>query len=269
VRLRRVTSWRPALVALDVDGTLCDGTDIVSDRNRRAVAAASRAGAAVVVATGRSWHETRIILEQLQLEDSLVVCSNGAVVLTYPAEELVETVTFDAAPILRMLRQIAPSTVAWVEDFGRGYRSSSRHAEIVFRGELVIEELSALSRSRVTRLILHARDADDTGLRALARAAGLESTVYEVHGIARLDIGPPGISKATGLHLSCTRLGIAPADVLAMGDSWNDREMLAWAGRGVALGDAPPEVRDAADDVTATFDADGVAQELERWFPVS
>ena len=57
------------------------------------------------------------------------------------------------------------------------------------------------------------------------------------------------------------------ADVLAIGDGRNDIEMLRWAGRGVAMGQAVPEVVEAADAVTATVYDDGAAVELRRWFP--
>ena len=61
-------------------------------------------------------------------------------------------------------------------------------------------------------------------------------------------------------------LDVAQADVLAVGDGFNDVEMLEWAGRGVAMGQAPSTVQEAADAVTGTVAADGVAVELARWF---
>ena len=64
-----------------------------------------------------------------------------------------------------------------------------------------------------------------------------------------------------------TSLGICADDVLALGDGRNDVEMLAWAGRGVAIGDAPDVVKAAADAVTGPFDELGTVAELDRWFP--
>jgi len=61
-------------------------------------------------------------------------------------------------------------------------------------------------------------------------------------------------------------LGIPASAVLAIGDGNNDIEMLRWAGRGVAVGDALEQVRAAADAVTADFDDGGTAVELNRWF---
>jgi hydroxymethylpyrimidine pyrophosphatase-like HAD family hydrolase len=64
-------------------------------------------------------------------------------------------------------------------------------------------------------------------------------------------------------------LGVHRDDVLAIGDGRNDLEMLRWAGRGVAMGQAPDVVKDAADAVTASWDEDGVALELATWFDVA
>ncbi|MET1004943.1 MAG: HAD hydrolase family protein, partial [Propionibacteriaceae bacterium] len=83
---------------------------------------------------------------------------------------------------------------------------------------------------------------------------------------AWLDIAPDGANKATGVADIADQLGVARADVLALGDGRNDTEMLRWAGRGVAMGDAPPEVQQAADHVTGLFSEGGTIAELDRWF---
>ena len=79
-------------------------------------------------------------------------------------------------------------------------------------------------------------------------------------------IAPQGIDKAHGLQRVVDELGLSKADVLALGDGNNDIEMLEWAGRGVAMGDAPATVKAAADHVTGCFDDGGTAEELARWF---
>jgi hydroxymethylpyrimidine pyrophosphatase-like HAD family hydrolase len=89
---------------------------------------------------------------------------------------------------------------------------------------------------------------------------------YYVGYSAWLDIAPEGVTKAAGLDEVVRDLGIDPSDVLAVGDGRNDAEMLAWAGRGVAMGQAPLEVRQIADAVTGTFAEGGLVSELRRWF---
>jgi hydroxymethylpyrimidine pyrophosphatase-like HAD family hydrolase len=73
------------------------------------------------------------------------------------------------------------------------------------------------------------------------------------------------VSKASALAGVARALGIDRADVLAVGDGDNDRAMLRWAGLGVAMGQAPPEVKADADEVTGTVLEDGLAAVLERY----
>jgi len=77
---------------------------------------------------------------------------------------------------------------------------------------------------------------------------------------------PLGISKATGVAELAHPLGIAAEDVVAFGDMPNDVPMILWAGLGVAMGNAHPEVIEAADEVTTPNSDDGLARVLERWW---
>ena len=77
-----------------------------------------------------------------------------------------------------------------------------------------------------------------------------------------------GISKATGVAELARPLGIAAEDVVAFGDMPNDVPMILWAGLGVAMGNAHPEVIEAADEVTTPNSDDGLARVLERWWLV-
>jgi hydroxymethylpyrimidine pyrophosphatase-like HAD family hydrolase len=77
---------------------------------------------------------------------------------------------------------------------------------------------------------------------------------------------PLGISKATGVDEVAAPLGIAAGDVVAFGDMPNDIPMLLWAGLGVAMGNAHPEAKAAADEVTTPNSDDGLARVLERWW---
>ena len=101
---------------------------------------------------------------------------------------------------------------------------------------------------------------------ALVEGLGLADTNYYIGYTAWLDLAPLGVSKASGLSLVCERLGVAAEEVLAIGDGFNDVEMLEWAGRGVAMGQAPDRLKDVADAVTGTWADDGVVIELSRYF---
>jgi hypothetical protein len=83
-------------------------------------------------------------------------------------------------------------------------------------------------------------------------------------GADAVELGPVGIDKSSGLAWLCAHLGIDRRDVVAFGDEYNDHAMLAWAGRGVAMGNAADATRAVADEVTLTNADDGVAVVVER-----
>jgi hydroxymethylpyrimidine pyrophosphatase-like HAD family hydrolase len=100
----------------------------------------------------------------------------------------------------------------------------------------------------------------------VAAASGLPSVDYAIGYTAWLDIMPEGVSKASGLATVCEKLGLGRTDVMAVGDGHNDMEMLAWAGVGVAMGQAPWDVKEIADTVCESVDDDGVALLLNELF---
>jgi hydroxymethylpyrimidine pyrophosphatase-like HAD family hydrolase len=131
-----------------------------------------------------------------------------------------------------------------------------------------IEPLETLVEEPVTRVIIRDPQSSAEDFIALAARLGLHGTSYFVGFTAWLDLAPAGVSKASALALVADQLGVSSAEVLAIGDGRNDVEMLAWAGRGVAMGQAPPEVKAVADSVTGTLEQDGVVGELAKWFSI-
>ena len=260
------TGWRPRLVALDIDGTVVDHDGRLPDPVRHVVLDAVAAGARVVLATGRSWHGTRPVADGLALPPGPAVCSNGAVIVTYPPERIVKAVTFDPRAVIAKVEEFAPGTMIAVEEVGRGYRLNQHFPGGDLTGEMIIEDVAQLSSRPVTRIILRDPARSDADFIALAEHLGLHGVTYFVGWSAWLDIAPEGVTKASGLAEVAAGLGIDAADELAVGDGRNDVEMLRWAGRGVAMGDAPAEVQSAADAVTGTFAEQGLVTELRRWF---
>lgn len=268
--------WVPRLVALDIDGTLLrwvDGSgaahEDLSPRVRAAVRRARDAGAHVVLASGRSPDGMTIVVDALGLDDAgpvWVVSANGAVVFTYPPLEVVHEETFDAEPAVRAILAEHPEALVAVEERGVGYRVTGDFPPGELGGEMIPAAVEDLVGEPVSRVIVRDPAATVDDFLALAERLGLHGTDYVVGWTAWLDLMPTGVTKASGLARVAAALGVDPADALAIGDGRNDLEMLAWAGRGVAMGQAVPDVLAAADAVTASVDDDGCAVELERWF---
>jgi HAD superfamily hydrolase (TIGR01484 family) len=270
--------WTPKLVALDIDGTLLAwvegrGTahEEVRPAVRDAVQRAHDAGAHVVLASGRSPHGMTNVADLLGLHtdgsDPLwVVASNGAVVFRYPPIEIVHEVTFDAREAVRAVLAEHPEALVAVEERGVGYRLNKPFPDGELSGDMIVSDIEEMIAEPVSRVIIRDPEATAEDFVATARRLGLHGTNYVVGWTAWLDLSPVGVHKASGVADVCGRLGVDPADVLAIGDGRNDIELLRWAGRGVAMGQAVEEVRAAADDVTAGVGEDGAALELDRWF---
>lgn len=80
-----------------------------------------------------------------------------------------------------------------------------------------------------------------------------------------MELNAPGVSKGPGLMALAERLGLARGEVMAVGDSGNDRTMVALAGLGVAMGNATEEIKQVADVITADNNHDGVAEAIEKY----
>ncbi|MGA8256144.1 MAG: HAD family hydrolase, partial [Nocardioides sp.] len=147
-----------------------------------------------------------------------------------------------------------------------GYRVTRGFPEGELSGEMIVTDVDELVAAPVSRVIIRDPDATADDFVQLTASLGLHGTDYVVGWTAWLDLTPVGVSKASGLDHVCAELGLTAADALAIGDGRNDVEMLRWAGRGVAMGQAVQPVLDAADVVTDSVYDDGAAVELERWF---
>ena len=261
-------AFRPRLVALDIDGTLVDGAGVMPEEVRSAVRRIVDAGVPVVLSTGRSWLGTQQVFDQLDLPPGWAVASNGAMVLTYPPFVVHDETRFDPAEVIRRVAELAPEARIAVQD-GLDWRVSREFPEGELQGEVSIESLEELASREVTRVIVRDPDSSEEKFNGMVAQLGVHEVSYFVGWSAWLDIAPDGVDKAHGLQIVCDELGVDPADVLAIGDGRNDIEMLEWAGRGVAMGDAPDEVKAAADVVTGDFDDLGTVAELNRWFPAT
>jgi Cof subfamily protein (haloacid dehalogenase superfamily) len=258
-------SFAPKMLALDVDGTLVDFEDRMTDRVRSTVRAARDAGLHVVISTGRSTPGVMDAAGLLGFDEGLAVASNGAVTFSYSPVEILSTVTFDARETVKLVLEHVPDAAVAVEEIGRGYRINKAFPTGEINGEMIVQSVAQLVAEPVTRVIIRSPGQSAEDFTKLAQRLGLHGISYFVGYTAWLDLAPEGVSKASGLEAVCARLGVDPSEVLALGDGLNDLEMLRWAGRGVAMGGSPPQVIEAADDVTGSVYEDGLADEIERW----
>ena len=270
--------WKPKLIALDIDGTILvpepeNGFSVeeTTPAVRDAIDRALEAGCHVVLASGRAPLSMSVVLRHLDMPRDkatkvLAVASNGAVTFSFPPLKVVSEVTFDAREAVRTVLEHVPEAAVAVEEHGVGYRVNRHFPEGELDGEMILTPIEEMIASEVSRVIIRDPDSTSEDFVTLAHKLGLQGTNYFIGWTAWLDLAPEGVDKASGLAEVAERLGVEPKDVLAIGDGRNDIEMLRWAGRGVAMGQAPEEVKAIADGVTATVWDDGAALEISRWF---
>ncbi|MFI6428405.1 HAD family hydrolase [Promicromonospora sp. NPDC050880] len=262
------TTCTRTLVALDVDGTLVDGERRIPSGTVEALDLVRAAGHEVVLATGRSLAGLLPIATRLGLTRGWAVCSNGALTVHLdPAApsgyDVVEARMFDPAPVLRRALDLTGNVRVAVEEIGWGWRTAGRFQADELNGQQKTMLLADLMAEPATRVALAA-----PGIRRYVDALHATGATVLPQGADWLDLTAPGVSKAAALEEIRAHLSIPAGHTVAVGDGVNDLEMLAWAGRGVAMGQAPAIVRTAADQTTGTMEERGVLSVLASLVPV-
>jgi hydroxymethylpyrimidine pyrophosphatase-like HAD family hydrolase len=257
----------PRIIASDLDGTLLHSDGTLGERTRRALAAAAAAGIQIVLCTARPPRWMAPLARALD-HDGLAVCANGAVIWDLAASAEVES--FPIAPgaaraVVDELRRALPHA-AWalerVDRFGHepGYEPHWPVPE-----DTIVAAIDDLLGEPPVKLML--RDPELSADALLGRARELVGHLVECsHSSSHdtlLEMSAAGVSKASSLQRLCDRAGVPAGAVMAFGDMPNDLPMLQWAGIGIAVANAHPAVLEAADEVTAANDADGVGVRLE------
>jgi hypothetical protein len=279
------------LIALDLDGTLLDSRGRVGARNRAAIDEARSRGVGVALVTGRRFRDARPLALELGL-DVPVIAHNGA--LTKHAESL-ETVAAVLMPVeaaravVRVGREHGADALVSDDHVGAGLLvydhispGNTALAKYIEWSRRVVGGEAAAAIRRVESLEayldhdpLHV--AFSGGCGAMERLSGvmreelgggvrLLLTLYPKMDFALLDVLHPEASKGAGLSAVAAEQGLTRAEVMAVGDNFNDLEMLEWAGTGVLMGNADPALRAAGRfHATAANDDDGVADAIEKF----
>ncbi|NQD87041.1 HAD family hydrolase [Paenarthrobacter sp. CM16] len=255
------------MVALDVDGTLVDHDGHMSPAVRSAAQAVVASGHDVMIATGRSLNATLPIIEQIGLERGYAVCCNGGVTLRLDPSldkgyEIIHKATFDPAPALRALRERLPNAKYALEDEDGNFLSTERFQDASFGVESIGVDFQTMLDATAVRVVVFSSENTSDEFNEAIKHIGLSGVTYSVGWTAWLDIAAEGVTKASALEALRRKLGTDQANTVAVGDGRNDIEMLTWAGRGVAMGQAPDEVIAVADEVTASVLDDGAAHVL-------
>jgi Cof subfamily protein (haloacid dehalogenase superfamily) len=261
----------PAVVATDLDGTIVRSDGTISARTKAALGAAIDAGALIVIATGRPPRWLSGVAAATG-HHGLAICANGAIVYDLAAEQVVDSRPLDPVvvrDVLAQLRAMIPNVYFAVERVdGVFIHEPDYHPRWIPEAETVIDDLDAYLTEPIAKVLARCEGVGSDELLRRALPAVNTSMASLTHSSidGLLEISAVGVTKATTLAILLADRSLTASDVLAFGDMPNDLDMLAWAGHGVAVANAHPDVLAVVDEVTASNDDDGVAEVLERVF---
>jgi hydroxymethylpyrimidine pyrophosphatase-like HAD family hydrolase len=270
------------LIAIDLDGTLLNSRNEISEENRQALASARQVGVEVAVVTGRRFHSALPLVQQLPFPLT-VISSNGARIADIAgrvhhrnflpqgtARHVVElaanyrpyaVAVFDCSDRGQVTMQVGASQegpLAWylrnnpdcldlVPDLAAAIVADPIH--ITFGGPpRAIEPLEAELRGSAVAPFIH-----------------LSWTKYLTRNVSLLDVMNHGCSKGSALAFWASHRGIPPQQVMAIGDNYNDREMLDFAGCAVLMGNGSSGLDDGHWFTTLSNDEHGVAEAIRRF----
>ncbi|EFM08723.1 Cof-like hydrolase [Paenibacillus curdlanolyticus YK9] len=242
------------LVALDMDGTVLNETQEISETNQRWIRKAMDAGVIVCFSTGRGFRSALPYAEQLGLMDIPMITVNGGEIWRKPH-------------VLHQRTLVDPGTIR------RLHQLALRHPEVwywaystndVYNKEKWIEPADYYAAHHWLKFGYYTED--DVARQAILSEVSSWGTLEITNSSPwNLEMNPLGINKASALRELCKLLGIDMSQTVAAGDSLNDIAAIREAGLGVAMGNAQDEVKAAADVVTFTNEEHGVAELLRRY----
>ena len=262
------------LVVVDLDGTLLNSKHEMSERNETVLKKAIEQGIRVVIATGKTRTSGLEIAKRLSL-DTPGIYLQGLTV--YKADgTLMQEQTLEP--------DVARQVITFAED--RGFDV------VIYSGEQILvrtlddysKELAnkyheptpeavgplqnVLGRKPVNKVLILRRDQPERitalrwqlGMQLDGKARMVQAMIPDM-----LEVLPPNSSKGVALKALLKSMNFTPDQVLAIGDGENDLEMIELAGIGVAVGNADPKLKEAADHIVGTNDKDAVAEALEKF----
>lgn len=273
------------LSALDLDGTLFNSQSSISDKNKKAIKAASAAGTTFVIATGRPYRGLPLdTMKELGIQ--YAINTNGASVYKVPEQKcLFESCMpwkqtadlIDELLTLPLHVDVFMDGKAYTPDVCREAIENMNHLpkelkEYILSTRTLIPDITGLLRRKkldVQKATMNFPIAEDGTVLYRDEAVAILNRYPEVYylsgGFGNLEFTKKGVSKATGLTFLCNYLNIPLEQTLACGDSENDIDIIKAAGIGVAMENAPEHVKSQAGDIAPSNDEDGVATIIEKY----
>jgi hypothetical protein len=258
------------LLALDLDGTIVTKLHTIPERTQAAIKVAVRRGVRVVIATGREYPVTKKFIQMLELTTP-VICYQGALIYDFQADQIIASETVPLPLAYQLIDQARAQRLALHLYLGhQAYTEAptelSRnllHTAGIYPQE--VNDLKLVTTSAPFKgLIVH--PAAEAGIITAQLAEALDGALSVFQSFDTLiEVTSPRVSKGQALATLANYYGLAQDEVMAIGDQDNDIDMIAWAGLGIAMGNASAGAKAAADTIAPPIEAEGAAWAIETF----
>lgn len=268
------------MIALDLDGTVLTSKRTVLESTISAVQFAKNAGIHVVVSTGRNYSNAKHVIDKLGGCELVSVC-NGALVLDTKRERVIYRNSIRAQDMRTLLPILETPNLFFQLYIGsENYRDQrlDKLYQQYFPKQSDSDRIAHVVPD-IHEFLLHSPSGTDVSVDKIfafcpdtSFVAAIRKQVSEIptvhltsSHVQNFEVTNQGVTKAVGLEQLCRYLSIDPIDVLAIGDSENDLDMLSFAGTSVAMGNAIDCVKECVDYITASNDEDGISQAIHHF----
>ena len=262
------------LIALDMDGTLLTTDKKVTSRTEAAIKAAEAKGVKIVLASGRPLAGISRYLDELDLlkGEDYVLSFNGGLVLNTKSEEIVSKVSLsgsDLKYIYKISKELNVNIHAYSVKDGLIAPKTSKYTEYeatINEIDININDFNEVDDDEdiIKVMMIDPQEILDPAIEKLP------SEIYEKYSVFKsapffLEFTHKEVDKGLGLKRLGEHLGIKKEEIIACGDAGNDLSMVKYAGLGVAMENAIPEVKEVANYITTSNDEDGIANVIEKF----
>jgi Cof subfamily protein (haloacid dehalogenase superfamily) len=266
-------------VFLDMDGTLLHSDHSVSEPTIRTIRALTGKGIWVILVSARPLNAVLPSFHEIGIPESYpIITLNGSYIVE--KEQPIFQATIDLATVVAVAEQVRPfnATIAYYlqrEWYSEVNDAWTEHEQKIMDVKIRIAPLAELVKEWAARNIAVNKMMVMSEPPAIAEIQRHLRSLYD----GRLNIYPSKPtylevmdsrgSKSNAVQFISKRLKLDRSEIIAMGDNYNDIEMIKYAGMGVAMGNAPDEIKAIADYVTDTNNNDGVQKALEKFFDLT
>ncbi|KAE9635667.1 MAG: hypothetical protein PWP07_849 [Epulopiscium sp.] len=254
------------LIGIDMDGTLLNSKHEVTLNTQKVLTQCIKKGIKVVLASGRLWDSMYAFTKHLGLVDEYVSL-NGAVITSPKEREKVFKAFIKDKDYYELLEQLKGVEMpVYVFDMDRYYTQKN------WDDREIIEEISGMKAELIedfsvikypTKILLSFQNEEE--IKTLTQRINHPDYKLIRTGFNYIEIVRKDVSKGEAIYWLAQKYGYAKEEILTIGDSENDIEMISYAGLGIAMGNAAPNVKAVADQITDTCDNEGVAKAIEKY----